>query len=107
MNWANIGGIATVIAALVAVGTLYITTRNAARERAQRDAAERAALVARARLDGVESRDDEFTQLRASHDAQTALLRSQLGDARRERDRATARADDFERRYNDLRDRST
>lgn len=96
MTWATAGGIATVIAALVAVGTLYVSTRNAARERVQRESAERASLVAVARSEGAASRDDEV-----------ALLKSQLGDARRDRDRQASRADEFERRYNDLRDRST
>lgn len=105
MNLATLGEAAGLIVALVAVATLYVQLRDRVRRRVEQEQTERQALIDDAIERGKKSRDGEFAQLRASHEAQTALLRSQRDDARRDRDEAQRRADEYERRYMDLRDR--
>lgn len=109
MTWGDLGAVATVLGALVAVVTLYITTRNGVRERAEKQRAREAQLF----QDGAKSRDVEVAQIHANaeRDRQTAenekaLLRSQRDDARRDRDENGRRADRYEGLYNELRDRS-
>lgn len=87
----TIGTILAVIVALATVIGVYFTARSSARTRAAEDESKEKQIRDEAFAAGVKSRDDEVRQ-----------LSGQLGDARYQRDRETARADNAER---DLRDR--
>lgn len=89
----TIGGLVLVVLGVV---TLYLQLRDGARKRAEADRDERDALVRAAKKEGADSRNNEV-----------ALLESRLADAYHDRDEARSDAREWERRYNDLRDRRT
>lgn len=82
------------IVCLVAVATFYLGIRSSARKQTAKEATDR-----------EEIRDKAFREGAASRNPDVALLTSQRDDARRDRDLNQAQANEFARRYNDLRDR--
>lgn len=91
MTLATIAEAGGLVLVLVGVITLYVQLRDRVRTRLDHEQEKRAKDIEAAEERGRRSRDDEV-----------ALLRSQRDDARRERDAALRRADEYERRYNDL-----
>lgn len=85
--------VGAVIGPLVLVIGLYISTRNATRERVAVQRRERERELDRARDEGYRSREMEVQRLLAERD-----------DARYDRKRAEDRADYYEREYNRIRD---
>lgn len=86
--------VATVGGTVVAVLTFLYLVRRYAKADATRVNQERKQI-----------RDDAYAEGRASRDDEIQLLTSQRDDARHDRDQNGLRAAEFERRYNDLRDR--
>jgi hypothetical protein len=95
---ANIGAWSAAIGVLIAVATFGYGIRQGTRSRAQGD------ITAR---DKVRSDAEETgaARTRAELQPQIDLLLSNLGDCRRDRDLEHARAQEYERRYLDLRDK--
>jgi hypothetical protein len=85
--------VGAVVVPSVAVLGLYISTRNATRERVAAQRRERERELDRARDEGYRSREMEVQRLLAERD-----------DARYDRKRAEERSDYYEREYNRLRD---
>lgn len=94
MSSGSVDVITAVLGAAVATATFVYLIWTGTKKRAREDKLEREALAGAKFAEGARSRDDEVN-----------LLRSQRDDARRDRDEAQRRADLYEQRYNDLRDR--
>lgn len=94
MSGQQLGVLATLVSAAVAVVTLALWMRAQGKKQAAADAAERDEIRANAFTAGRDSRNDEVR-----------LLTSQRDDARRDRDLNHAQSEEGWRRYNDLRDR--
>lgn len=92
MSLTQLAAVAVIVGTLVAVLTFIRGMKRLGQEQRTKNEEKRRELLA----EGRSSRDNEV-----------ALLRSQRDDARRERDENGRRADTFETRYNDLRDRGT
>lgn len=103
MNLATVAEGGGLVVVLISVVTLYVQLRDRIRTRIEKENERRAQQLEAAEERGRRSRDDEFAVLRASSDAQAALLRSQRDDARRDRDEAQRRVEELERRFNDRR----
>lgn len=112
MTLAQLAAVAVIVGTFIGALTLGRSMIRAGKAEAEKQAADRQKRFD----DGRASRDDEVKTLTREHAAEVAhlrsestaaaaLLRSQRDDARRERDENGRRADLFEERYNNLRDR--
>lgn len=94
MTGAQLQAAAAIIGTLVVLVSFVVSMARAARRQAEREVEIKDAIHKAGVVEGKASRDDEV-----------ALLRSQLDDRSRRAESAQRRADAFEARYNDLRDR--